>query len=171
MQIAAQQPWYRQRWPWLLSVMPITAVIMSFTFLWVAIKSDDGLVSDDYYKDGLAINRIVERDAAAGKYNVHATARLEGAVVSLQLAADLAARPDTLKLTLAHPTRKGLDHSILLTRNTMDTYNGTVHDLIGSRYDIILEPIDGAWRLAGQWHPTQGETLKLSPAILPLRKG
>jgi hypothetical protein len=53
----------------------------------------------------------------------------------------------------------------------MDTYIGTVHDLIGSRYDIILEPIDGAWRLAGQWHPTQGETLKLSPAILPPRKG
>jgi hypothetical protein len=128
-------------------------------------------VSDDYYKEGLAINRIVERDAAAGKYNVHATARLEGEVVSLQLAADLPAQPDTLKLTLAHPTRKGLDHNVLLTRNTVNTYNGTVHALISSRYDIILEPIDGAWRLAGQWHPTQGETLKLSPAILPPRKG
>lgn len=171
MQIVAQLPWYRQRWPWLLAIMPISAVIMSFTFLWVAIKSDDGLVSDDYYKDGLAINRIVERDAAASKYNVHATARLAGAVVSLQLAADLPARPDTLKLTLAHPTRKGLDHSVLLTKKTLDTYNGTVRDLIDSRYDIILEPIDGAWRLAGEWHPVRGETLKLSPALMPSRKG
>jgi hypothetical protein len=171
MQIVAHQPWYRQRWPWLLSIMPITAVMMSFTFLWLAIKTDDGLVSDDYYKDGLAINRIVERDAAASNYHVHATARLEGAVVSLQLAADLPVRPDTLKLTLAHPTRKGLDHSVLLTRNTMNAYIGMVRDLIDSRYDIILEPIDGGWRLAGQWRPIQGETLKLSPAVLLPRKG
>lgn len=171
MQIAAQQPWYRQRWPWLLAIMPASAVVMGFTFLWLAIKTDDGLVSDDYYKDGLAINRIVDRDAAASKHNVHATARLAGAVVSLQLGADPPARPDTLKLTLAHPTRKGLDHSVLLTRNSMGTYEGTVRDLIDSRYDIILEPIDGAWRLAGEWHPVRGETLKLTPALMPSHKG
>lgn len=170
MQIVAQQPWYRHRWPWLLSIMPVTAVVMGFTFLWLAIKTDDGLVSDDYYRDGLAINRIVERDVAASNYRVHATARLAGEVVSLKLAADLPARPDTLKLTLAHPTRKGLDHSVLLTRGTMGTYNGAIHDVIDSRYDIILEPIDGAWRLAGEWHPVGGETLKLSPALLPSRK-
>lgn len=170
MQITVPQPWYRQRWPWLLSIMPLSAVIMGFTFLWLAIKTDDGLVSDDYYKDGLAINRIVDRDVAAGKYDVRAVARLDAGVVSLELTSKLPARPDTLKLTLAHPTRKGLDHSVLLTRKRMGTYTGMVQGLIDSRYDIILEPIDGAWRLAGEWHPTQGATLELSPAMLPSRK-
>ncbi len=171
MQFVAQQPWYRQRWPWLLAIMPITSIIVGFAFLWAAIKTDDGLVADDYYKDGLAINRIVERDIAAGKYAVHAVARLEGAVVNLQLAGKLPAPPDTLKLSLVHPTRKGLDHSVLLTRRRTDTYIGTVHDLIASRYDIILEPLDGAWRLAGVWHPTQGETLELKPAHLSQQQG
>ena len=171
MQITAPLPWYRHRWPWLLAIMPASAVVMGFTFLWLAIKTDDGLVTDDYYKEGLAINRIVERDAAASKYDVHAVVRLAGAAVSLELTGAFPARPDTLKLTLAHPTRKGLDHSVLLTRNKMDTYNGVVHDLIDSRYDIVLEPIGGAWRLAGEWHPTRGETLKLSPAMLPSHKG
>ena len=171
MQIVAQSPWYRQRWPWLLAIMPATAVVMGFAFLWLAIKTDDGLVSDDYYKDGLAINRIVERDAAASKLNVHATARLEGEIVSLQLDASRPALPDTLKLTLAHPTRKGLDHNVLLTRNATGTYNGTLRDLIDSRYDIILEPVSGTWRLAGEWRPTRGETLRLNPAPLSAQKG
>jgi uncharacterized protein len=171
MQIVAQQPWYRQRWPWLLSIMPITAIIVGFAFLWAAIKTDDGLVADDYYKDGLAINRIVKRDVAASNYDVHATARLEGAVVSLQLTGKLPARPDSLKLSLVHPTRKGLDHSALLTRDRLDSYTGVVQGLIDSRFDVILEPINGSWRLAGVWHPTRGETLYLSPPQRSPRKG
>ncbi len=170
MQTLATQPWYRHRWPWLLAIMPASAVVVGFIFLWLAIKTDDGLVSDDYYKDGLAINRIVDRDLAASKLDVRAVARLEAGVVSLDLTGKLLVRPDTLQLTLVHPTRKGLDHSVLLTRNKMDTYTGTVQGLITSRYDIVLEPIDRAWRLTGDWHPTQGETLELRPAMLPSHK-
>ena len=166
MQITTQQPWYRDRWPWLLAIMPTSAVIMGFTFLWLAIKTDDGLVSDDYYKDGLAINRIVERDEAASKFHVNAIVKLDGSIVSLQLAGNLPNMPDSLQLTLSHPTRKGFDHSILLTRNQVGNYEGKVQDLINARYDVILEPLNGTWRVAGKWHPAEGEILKMSPATL-----
>jgi uncharacterized protein len=159
-----QPPWYRERWPWLLAIMPTTAIILGFTFLWLAIKTDDGLVSDDYYKDGLAINKIIVRDETARRYNLGATGQLSGTALSLVLAGSLPAQPDSLKLILNHPTRKGLDHSILLTRNQANTYSGIVQNVIDARYDVTLEPLDGTWRVAGVWRPALGDALRLGPA-------
>jgi hypothetical protein len=170
MQATSQTPWYRERWPWLLAIMPTTAVILSFTFLWLAIKTDDGLVSDDYYKDGLAINKIIVRDEAARSYNLSAVAQFKGSSINLQLAGNLPRIPDSLHLTLSHPTRKGFDHAILLTRNQVGAYEGKVQDLINARYDVILEPLNGDWRVTGKWHPTEGEILKMSPAALSPNK-
>jgi len=164
MQATSQIPWYRERWPWLLAIMPVTSIIVGFAFLWAAIKTNDGLVSDDYYKDGLAINKIIERDEAARRYHLSAAAQIKGSSIILQLSGNLPAIPDSLRLTLAHPTREGFDHSVLLKRNQVGAYEGTVQKLISARYDVILEPLTGAWRVAGQWHPADGEMLKLGPS-------
>ena len=48
--------WYRERWPWLLIAGPAIVVLASFTTLWLAAASDDGVIADDYYKRGLLIN-------------------------------------------------------------------------------------------------------------------
>jgi hypothetical protein len=170
MQATSQTPWYRERWPWLLAIMPTTAVILSFTFLWLAIKTDDGLVSDDYYKDGLAINKIITRDEAARSYNVSAVAQFKDSSIDLQLAGKLPSMPDSLELTLSHPTRKGFDHSVLLTRNQAGAYEGKVQDIINARYDVILEPLNGDWRVTGKWHPADGEILHMGPAALSPNK-
>lgn len=163
---AAPTPWYKQRWPWLLAIMPTIAIFTSFTTLWLAIKTDDGLVTDDYYKDGLAINKVIARDETARRYNLGAVARLAGDSVSLELESSLPASPDSLQLTLNHPTHQGLDHAILLTRNRVGAYVGKVKNLVNARYDVILEPLNGAWRIAGQWRPTEGETLRLNSAAM-----
>ena len=52
-------PWYKERWTWLLMLMPATAIVAGFITLWLAITSFDGLVADDYYKQGLAINQTL----------------------------------------------------------------------------------------------------------------
>ena len=41
------QPWYKDRWPWILMAGPAVVVVAGFITLWLAISSDDGLVSDD----------------------------------------------------------------------------------------------------------------------------
>lgn len=50
-------PWYRQLWPWLLFGAPGVVVLASLASAWLAVKSDDGLVAEDYYRRGLLINR------------------------------------------------------------------------------------------------------------------
>ena len=49
-------PWYRQRWPWLLTVPPAAAVIGCAITITLAIVGNDGVVAADYYRQGLAIN-------------------------------------------------------------------------------------------------------------------
>ena len=46
-------PWYKERWTWLLMLMPATAIVAGFITLWLAITSFDGLVADDYYKQAI----------------------------------------------------------------------------------------------------------------------
>jgi len=40
-------PWYKQFWPWFIIALPASAVIASFTTLWIAISNPDGLVVTD----------------------------------------------------------------------------------------------------------------------------
>ena len=51
-----QQAWYKQFWPWFLIILPLCAVIASFTTLKIALTNSDSLVAEDYYKEGKAIN-------------------------------------------------------------------------------------------------------------------
>ena len=39
-------------------IAPAAAVVGGAVMLWLALTTYDGLVSDDYYKEGLAINQV-----------------------------------------------------------------------------------------------------------------
>jgi hypothetical protein len=56
----ANRAWYREPWPWLLAAGPAVVVVASLVSAWIAIRSDDGLVAEDYYKRGLLINKKLE---------------------------------------------------------------------------------------------------------------
>ena len=73
MTIVKNQPWYREPWPWFLILLPMSAVVASMITIWLAVKSADGLVEDDYYKQGIGINKILDRDQAAE--NLHQIGR------------------------------------------------------------------------------------------------
>ena len=62
---AAPRPWHREPWPWILMAGPAIVVVAGIATTVLAVSSSDGLVADDYYKQGLAINRVIERDARA----------------------------------------------------------------------------------------------------------
>jgi hypothetical protein len=64
---AAQRvtPWYRELWPWLIMAPPFVSVLGGVALAWAAIASDDGLVTPDYYRQGIEINRRLTREQAA----------------------------------------------------------------------------------------------------------
>ena len=61
---------------WMIIMIPFSAVVMGGVMLTLAVSSDDGLVTDDYYRKGLQINRTLERDALAASHPQYGMYRL-----------------------------------------------------------------------------------------------
>jgi hypothetical protein len=149
-------PWYKEPWPWLVMAGPAIVVVASFITLWLAITRDDGLVAENYYNEGLAINRALERDARARSLGLSATAafsRQGGGVliaVMLDKPAAAARAPAALHLTLANATRAGLDRQLDLRPSGPGRWQAAVGPVPAGRWDLVLDAPEG-WRLVGEW--------------------
>lgn len=150
----APGPWYREPWPWIIMIAPATAVFSGALMLWLAIASYDGLVSDDYYKQGLAINQVLLRDERAAQLGYEASASIsdDGSRVRVTLrSAQGSPLPSTLQLRLAHPTRAGRDQSAVLEATLAGHYEAHVPPPEAGRWRVSIEDLPGTWRLAGPW--------------------
>ena len=147
-----QTPWYREPWPWLLMAGPAIVVVAGFVTLAFAIQSSDGLVADDYYKQGKAINMTLTRDAQARALGYRAQLNLNAnGQVALRFDDALPAST-ALKLTLHHPTRAGFDREILLRRVADNSYMAAMPPIDASRWSMTLEDEARTWRLTGDWN-------------------
>ncbi len=140
------QPWYREPWPWILMAGPAAVVVASFFTAWLAVRSDDGLVADDYYKQGLTINKTLRRSETAERLGIKAELTLVDGRVRVQLGG---ARSGALTLLLAHPTRAGMDQKVKLSMVQPGVYEGQLQPLRAGRWHVFLEQSD--WRLEGDW--------------------
>lgn len=57
--------WTKEPWPWIVMAPPAAAVLAGIATLWIAVASADGLVAEDYYKQGLGINKVIAREERA----------------------------------------------------------------------------------------------------------
>ncbi|MBI5751925.1 MAG: FixH family protein [Hydrogenophilales bacterium] len=158
-----QRPWYRDYWPWFLIALPASAVVAGFITLWLAIQSDDGVVVDDYYKQGLAINRTLARDETAARLQLAAHMRLAGGNVELTLSGRLASHPDRITLRIAHPTRAGMDQTAVLTHIGNGRYTGHAQLPAPGRWTLVLEDPGKIWLLHGRIMQGMEEAVTLKP--------
>ena len=133
-------PWYRQRWPWLIMAGPIAVLIAGAVTTWIAFASADGLVAEDYYKQGMAINRRLAREDAARAQGIRAEVELSSSIaVTLHGAA-----PEALFVHLAHATRAGHDVRLRLVPSG-GKYVAELPPLPPGRWRIMIEDPRGAW--------------------------
>lgn len=163
------RPWYREPWPWILAAGPFIVVIAGIYTAWLAVKSNDGLVSEDYYRKGLAVNQTIARSDQATRMGLVAGIRIAGDSLSVRLQASDRnfTLPPTVVATVSHPTRAGLDQSRLLVRNG-NTYSGEVRLPSAGHWLVLLEDEGKTWRLMGNVVlPANGETLIGAPTLGP----
>ena len=141
--------WYREPWVWLLILFPSMAVIGGMITIYLAVTTSDGLVVDDYYKRGKAINRVLARDKAAARYGLTATLAFDMREnrVQLELASNNNTRATELRLSVLHPTQPGKDQVIRLTPIGESIYRGGLQPLSDGHWYLQLEADD--WRLSG----------------------
>jgi uncharacterized protein len=158
---AVARPWYREPWPWILAAGPFIVVIAAIYTAWLAVKSNDGLVTDDYYRKGLSANQTIARSEHATKMGLVAGVRIAGDTLSVRLQASDKSfvMPPTLVVTITHPTRAGLDQSRVLMHNG-ELYSGEVRLPAAGHWLVLLEDERKTWRLMGNVIlPANGETL------------
>jgi len=156
--------WYQEPWPWIIMIAPAVAVLSGAVMLWLAITSYDGLVSDDYYKQGLAINQVLRRDKRASElgYQAHASLSDDGTLIRVRIVgAEAGTLPETLQLRFAHPTRAGHDQIALLQARSTELYEASVAPLQEGRWRVSIEDTAGNWRLAGTWRLPQQRAAEL----------
>jgi hypothetical protein len=141
--------WYREPWVWLLILFPSAAVIGGMITIYLAVTTSDGLVVDDYYKRGKAINLDLARDEAAVRYRLTATLALDVQEnrVQLVLQSNSDIQPTELRLSVLHPTQAGYDQQVRLTPIAAGVYRGGLAGLSQGHWYLQLEADD--WRLSG----------------------
>lgn len=145
-------PWYKQFWPWFLIGLLCSSIIVSSTFAVLSIRTADGMVQEDYYEHGKAINRVFAKQERARELNLSADLRLDPLTsdIVIDLAGDT--RPDTLYLNFIFPTEDDRDHSFVLEHVRDGRYITQGPDNLRYRWYIQLQPAqqDSDWRLIGE---------------------
>ena len=137
-------PWYREPWPWLLMSGPGAVLVAGAVTMWIAFASADGLVADDYYKQGLAVNRVLAKEEEARRLGVSADVHLGAGTIEVRLAGQ---HPEVLFVHLAHATRSGHDVRLRLIPTVGGTYQAELPPLAAGRWRIVIEDARGSWRV------------------------
>lgn len=162
------KPWYRQTWPWLLMAGPAVVAVAGGVTIWLAVKTSDGLVEDDYYKQGLGVNQRIQRDRQAAALRLSGELMLgdDGRSVRLMLAAQSGlSLPAALDLRVTHPTRPGADQRASLAHLGGGMYEAALAAPIAGRWKITVEDLQAGWRLTGDWNIAQSPVLRLAPGV------
>lgn len=166
-------PWWRVHMVWLIILLPLSAVIGSFTSLFIAIRHADDIVKTEYTKTGM-VTQVHETPLLRAKeLGLGGAMRLDAGVLNLQLRATQVAveriAPSELQVLVVHPTHADLDQQIALRHAEQGQYQARINLTgEGKRY-IILQPANGNWRLQGVWYAPFNEETSLSAygAITP----
>jgi hypothetical protein len=157
------RPWYRQFWPWLLIMLPGTAVIGGLITIFLAVSDADGLVKDNYYKEGLAIKKNLDKEIRAREMGLQAQVHFETEQHRLEVSLNGASGPFDLPyidVQLFHPTRKGHDLLVRLPAVARGVFALSQAPPQEANWHISLTPPDGDWVLKGRMHlPEQLQVL------------
>lgn len=172
------RPWFQQPLVWMVIGIPLSSVIVGMVMLWLSIVSFDGMVADDYYKQGLQINRVLDRERAAlaaqlsGSFTLHNTDSrllLESAQHDYRL-------PEQVQVQLSYATSAGQDRAFSMTRAAATgEYTGPALTLPQGRWYVYVSADAGAgtsaWRLSGTLSTPGAGVVSLSPQASTVAAG
>jgi uncharacterized protein len=143
------RPWYKEPWPWLLMSGPAIVVVAGFITLYLAASGQDGLVVDDYYKQGKTINQSLHRDDIARQIGISATVSFDQVNDRLNVTlsrTDGKLLPAAISVAMVHATRSGADKIINLTQSA-DGYVGKLPALAVGKWNVLIDDAQKQWRL------------------------
>jgi len=142
-------PWYRQFWPWMLIAIPAGTVVAGIATFMIAIGSTNDLVSDNSYREGLAINRDLAQQDRAAELGLKAAIRIDLNTSLIEVALEGQSESAALFGSFTHATRASRDWSTTLSRKDDGNYQGNFDTVVPGKYHVRLYPADMQWALIG----------------------
>jgi len=145
-------PWYRHRWPWILMAGPAIVVVAGIGTAVLAVETDDPVVADDYYTQGLGINRQLAREQHARDLAVGATLQFneDGTAVRASIRTS-GPMPAALRLSLLPLARTAEKQEITLAPLAPGVFEGPMKRPQAGNWDVELEDGAATWHLEGAW--------------------
>jgi len=115
--------------------------------VYVAVEGRDSLVSDNYYKDGMAINQTLEQDQLANRLGLRPVVTIDqNGMVQVKTHSAKMKSQAFLTLKLLHPTIADEDVIVKLLP-TESSFVGTVPTGLEGRRYLDLYSYDNRWRI------------------------
>lgn len=166
--------WYKE--PWLLLVVggPLVVVCASIFTGVLAWRGSDKVVAEDYYKQGLMINKDLQRDATARELQLSASLSLD--LVANRLKMTVSANKnlaDIVQVSLASSDGKATSVTEVIRRLPMKQvkpgeYEGDLK--VASNFSIAKVKLlhvkveTTEWRLTGDWFDPEQRRVDLTAA-------
>jgi len=158
-------PWYKNMWVWLIIALPLSSIIGGIIMVNVAVNGGSDIVVDNYYKQGKAINLVLDQDIQAREMDLRAALDFDFAGGELRVSFNhLAQTTSQLELELMHPLEAKKDVTILLSQVAPGEYRALMKGLLKNRYHLSLhEQANPVWRLTGDINFDQTAQFVLVP--------
>ena len=143
----SNRPWYKEPYVWMLIGFPLTSIIVGLSLLTISILNKDTLVRDNYYKDGLAYNSELQWDKKAKSLDIRIEIQVSGNQMTLDLVNSRQNTPNTLKVTLGHPTIPEKDRESHLQLTQDKRFIGFIDPTENGRYYLLVESVEQQWRI------------------------
>jgi hypothetical protein len=158
-----EKPWYKHRLVWMLILFPALAVLGGINMIYLAYTNHDGLVSDNYYKDGQEINQRLALDQQAVTKGITAQVLIGEDQQNVRVILNQAVE-GALTLKIVHPTKSGVDQTITLAAQGPMLFSGKLtQPLATERWQIEVGDQKNTWRLSKEWQVLPDEPLLISP--------
>ena len=143
------KPWYKQFWPWFLISIPAASVAAGMLMLTLAIKGQDPLVRDDWYKDGMAINQRLDKRHRATEAGIKAYFSFNSSdnIITLRVTNLDPVKDADLHLELVHPTMADRDIKTELFKTPNNQYFAKLNATPNGAYYTLLSSKDGDWEI------------------------
>lgn len=140
--------WYKQFWPWFVIAVPFASVLMGVVQLYAALNSSSDLVKEDYYKEGLAINKVITQKEAAERLGITALLRLDNLTGELILSTENATSAE-INALFAHAAVSKKDFSVVFHQIQANEYRAQLDKPLTGIWNVYLESEQG-WQLSGR---------------------
>ncbi len=156
------KPGYKQLWPWLVFSIPLLTIVAGVITYFIAADQPHNLVKDDYFKEGLAVNRSLDKIKNASELGLKATLTQDIENQLLKLALDsLQPVEAQVVVTLSHPTQSKLDRVIKMESVSKNEFLGQLPELPAAYWYVSITDDQGEWEIKSRWHVSDSVSLNI----------